>query len=252
MERVVIVTGAAQGIGLEIVRRFLIEGEKIGFNDCNQESIRIGVKKLPQGYDDNLLTCLADITDRGQVVNMIDSVLKKWGRIDIVVNNAGIYPNHRFLQMSEENWDRVMDVNAKGIFLVSQAAAQKMISHRIQGHIINISSGSYHIAREGCAHYCASKAAGVMLTKVMAMELASYGIQVNAVAPGLIKVESLDLSPDYLQETLRQIPSGRLGSPEDVAEIVFQLANMNTDYITGAVIAVDGGLALGRYGIPHS
>lgn len=252
MERVVLVTGAAKGIGFEIARRFLIEGANIAFNDLTQEEIQTGVKKLPPGYESHLLMCPADIAVRAQVENLVDRIMLTWGRIDIVVNNAGIYPSHRFLEMSEADWDRVMDVNAKGIFLVSQAATRKMISQGIRGHIINISSGSYHNAREGSAHYCASKAAGIMLTKVMAMELARHGIRVNAVAPGLIEVESMDLNPDYLQATLRQVPAGRLGRPEDVAEVVYLLASIDTDYITGAIIAVDGGLGLGRYGIPRS
>jgi NAD(P)-dependent dehydrogenase (short-subunit alcohol dehydrogenase family) len=252
MKKVALVTGAAKGIGFEIARRFLSEGVDIAFNDLTMEKIHRGIGKLPPGNESHLLACPTDIADRAQVDGMIEQIMARWGRIDIVINNAGIYPTHPFLEMGEEDWDRVMDVNAKGMFLVSQAAARAMIAREIHGHIINISSGSYHNAREGSAHYCASKAAGVMLTRVMAMELARYGIRVNAVAPGLIEVESPGLNPDYLQATLRQIPAGRLGRPEDVAEVVFRLAQMNTDYITGAVIAVDGGLALGRYGIPLS
>src|SRR5574341_174723 len=148
MERVVLVTGAAKGIGLEIARRFLIDGAYLAFNDRTQEDIQIGIEQLYTGYKTHLLTCSADVTVREQVERMIDSIMLTWGRIDIVVNNAGIYPSHQFLEMSEADWDRVMDVNAKGVFLVSQAAARKMVSQGIRGHIINISSGSYHNARE--------------------------------------------------------------------------------------------------------
>jgi 3-oxoacyl-[acyl-carrier protein] reductase len=154
--------------------------------------------------------------------------------------------------MNEEDWDRVFAVNTKGVFLVSQAAARHMVATRNRGQIIIISSGSYHRARVGCAHYCASKAAVTMFAKVLAMELAPYGIRVNVIAPGLIEVNSETLSEEYKDATLRQIPIGRLGRPEDVAEVVFSLATFQTDYVTGAVLSVDGGLSLGRYNVPRS
>jgi 3-oxoacyl-[acyl-carrier protein] reductase len=292
MNEVVLVTGAAKGIGFEIAQRFLAEGARVAVNDCLEEQLKESVEQLslrtsrnlsqgdlqqvlspavrqplqarpgqaPDGLSgdscaptsDRVMGIAADVSSAYQVNQMLELVLRQWGKLDILVNNAGIYPSHPFLEMDEDEWDRVMDVNAKGMFLVSQSAARKMVEGGIRGHIINISSGSYHVAREGSAHYCASKAAEIMLTKVMAMELARYGIRVNAVAPGFIEVDSMQVNPSYAGATLNQIPCGRWGRPTDIADVVYHLASMDTDYITGAVIAVDGGLALGRYGIPRS
>ena len=250
--KVVLVTGAAQGIGFAIAKHFFVAGGRVALNDRTPELVADGLARLVPGVDKRVLSCPADVTDSAQVRWMIDQIVDAWGKIDLVINNAGVYPNHLVLEMKEEDWDRVMDVNAKGIFLVSQNAARHMVMSGNPGQIINISSGSYHNARVGSAHYCASKAAGIMFTKVLAMELAPYGIRVNAVAAGLIEVDSATLEEDYKKATLQQIPCGRLGRPEDVAEAVFSLATLATDYVTGAVLAVDGGLALGRYGIPRS
>lgn len=250
--KVVLVTGAARGIGFAIATRFFQAGAWIAFNDRTPELVADGLARLASAEDKRVLGCPADVADSAQVRGMMDQIVATWGRVDLVINNAGIYPNCLVLEMTEENWDQVMDVNAKGMFLVSQAAARHIVSSGKRGQIINISSGSYHNARVGSAHYCASKAAGIMFTKVLAMELAPYGIRVNAIAPGLIEVDSENLEDDYKKATLQQIPCGRLGLPEDVAEAVFSLATLATDYVTGAVLAVDGGLALGRYGVPRS
>jgi NAD(P)-dependent dehydrogenase (short-subunit alcohol dehydrogenase family) len=248
--KVVLVTGAAQGIGLAIVRKFLVEGAFVALNDLSTANVRTGLNQLRAFEEARVMGCPADVTDSAQCQDMIDQIVAHWGRIDMAVNNAGIYPSHPVLEMTEDDWDRVMDTNVKGMFLISQAVARQMVAQGIQGQIINISSGSYHRGRVGSAHYCASKAAGVMFTRVLAMELAPYGIRVNAVAPGLIDTGLLEVDEAYIESTLRQIPAGRLGRPEDVAEAVVSMAAMGTDYVTGAVLSVDGGLALGRYGIP--
>ena len=252
MQPVVLVTGAAKGIGFEIASRFLRDGAFVAFNDQTPELVRSGMGKIMTAQPGQVMGCIADVSEAKQVEAMVTQVVQSWGRIDILVNNAGIYPSHSFLEMTETDWTRVMDINAKGIFLVSQAVAREMISLGRGGQIINISSGSYHSARLGAAHYCASKAAAIMLTKVMAMELAPYHIRVNAVAPGLILVDDMELNPQYIDSTIRQIPAGRAGTPQDIAEVVFQMTQIKSDYLTGAVIAVDGGLTLGRYGIPMS
>jgi 3-oxoacyl-[acyl-carrier protein] reductase len=248
--QVVLVTGAAQGIGLEIARQFLVEDARVALNDRSAERVNEGLRQLDFHDEPYLLGCTADVTVQPQIREMIDRIVKKWGRIDILVNNAGIYPSQSVIEMTEDEWDQVMDTNVKGMFLVSQAVARHMIEQGTRGQIINISSGSYHRGRVGSAHYCASKAAGEMFTKVLAMELAPHGIRVNAVAPGLIDTGTLNLDEGYLESTRRQIPVGRLGRSEDVAAAVLGLAAMTTDYITGTVLDVDGGLALGRYGIP--
>jgi 3-oxoacyl-[acyl-carrier protein] reductase len=249
-DQVVLVTGAAQGIGNAIARQFFDEGAQVALNDLTAARVEAGVRHLTSLDDPRLFGYPADVTDALQCQTMIDRISEQWGRIDIVVNNAGVYPSQPVTNMRESEWDHVMDTNAKGIFLVSQVVAKLMMEQGIRGQIINISSGSYHRGRVGSAHYCASKAAGIMFTKVLAMELAQYGIRVNAVAPGLIDTGTLDLDQTYIEATRRQIPSGRLGRAEDVASAVLGLAAMTTDYITGAVLAVDGGLALGRYDVP--
>jgi len=252
MQPVVLVTGAAKGIGLEIASRFLTEGALVALNDYSPELVHSGLEIMLPMHSGRVIGCIADVSDAVQVRAMINQIIKSWGRIDIAINNAGVYPSQAFLEMNEADWTHVMDVNAKGVFLVSQAVAREMVARGEGGQIINISSGSYHSARVGAAHYCASKAAAIMLTKVIAMELAPYHIRVNAVAPGLILVDDMELNPQYIESTVKQIPAGRAGTPQDIAEVVFQVSQVESDYLTGAVIAVDGGLALGRYGIPMS
>lgn len=245
-------TGSAQGIGYAVAEQFLHEGANVVLNDVSRTQLDNAMKRLTLFGEGNLLPIVADVRYPMQCQDMVERVIEHWGHIDILVNNAGIYPSNPVLEMTEEDWDRVMDTNAKGVFLVSQSVARKMIEHRIRGQIINISSGSYHRGRVGSAHYCASKAANVMFAKVLAMELAPHGVRVNTVAPGLIDTGTLDLDEAYIESTQRQIPAGRLGTSRDVAAAVLGLAAIESDYITGAVIAVDGGLALGRYGIPMS
>lgn len=245
--KVVLVTGAAQGIGLAIVKAFLEAGARVALNDQSQIQVDTGLQKLTD-RSDHLAGVVADVTQRDQVDAMIHSLIERWHRLDILVNNAGLYPVTPFLELDESEWDRVLNVNLKGVFLVSQVAARLMVQGGTPGVIVNISSGSYQTARLGCAHYCASKAGVVMLTKVMAMELAPHGIRVNSVAPGLIHVpESMTpVDPDYAAATLSAIPWQRLGRPEDVAQAVLLLCAEEADYITGAVLAVDGGLSAGR------
>jgi NAD(P)-dependent dehydrogenase (short-subunit alcohol dehydrogenase family) len=249
LDQVVLVTGAAQGIGLAVSRAFLSEGARVALNDLTPERVQAARRAIGRP-EDVLLGCPADVTEPAQVEAMVQSILDHWQVVDIAVNNAGVYPSRRIVDMSPGEWDRVMDVNAKGTFLVSRSVARAMIQRGTAGQIINISSGSYHRGREGSAHYCASKAAVIMFTRVLAMEVAPCGIRVNAVAPGLVDTGTLELDPAYIQATRAQIPAGRLGRPEDVAAAVVGLAAMDTAYITGAVLAVDGGLSLGRYGIP--
>jgi NAD(P)-dependent dehydrogenase (short-subunit alcohol dehydrogenase family) len=244
--KVALVTGAAQGIGLAIVKQFLAAGARVVLNDRTPDRVAAAIRRL--GAQPNLFAAAADVVHRAEVEAMVASAADKFGRLDIVVNNAGLYPVTPVLDMSEAEWDTVLDVNLKGTFLVSQAAARRMVRQGSGGAIVNIASGSHKIARIGCAHYCASKAGVVMLTQVLAMELAPHRIRVNAVAPGLIEVpEPLTPSaPDYVAATLAVIPAGRLGTPDDIAHAVLMLSDAEADYITGALLAVDGGLSVGR------
>lgn len=251
---VVLVTGAGSGIGLSIARQFLKAGATVIVNDIGPQQVEAGLTALASDSRDCAHGFAADVRDPDQVRAMVASITARHGAVDILVNNAGVYPDSLALEMTVEEWDQVMDTNVKGAFLVSQAVARAQVARGGGGCIVNIASGSYASAREGCAHYCASKAALVMLTKVLAMEFARHRIRVNAVAPGLIDVRDSGstLSDAYMQATLSQIPWSREGRPNDVAHAVLMLALPEADYITGAVLAVDGGLSLGRYGIPRS
>ncbi len=250
----VLVTGSGSGIGLSVAKHFLDRGATVLVNDVSDERIQGGFDSIPEEQRPRVLRFAADIRDDAGVAAMVQHMLDECGRLDAVVSNAGIYPTTPFLQLDVAEWDAVMDTNVKGAFLVTQRAAQTMVASGTGGQIITISSGSYASAREGCAHYCASKAALVMLSKVMAMELAREGIRVNIVVPGVIDVgsEVNPLGAAYKSATVRQVPSGRLGNPDDVAHTVIHIAAPELSYMTGALIAVDGGLSLGRYGLPLS
>ncbi len=245
--KVALVTGAAHGIGLGIAGQFLEAGARVVLNDRAAANVDAGLRQL-DGPQASLHGFAADVTRKDQVEAMVADAASHFGRLDIVVNNAGLYPVTPVLEMSETEWDAVLDVNLKGTFLVSQAAARLMVRQGSGGAIVNISSGSHKIARIGCAHYCASKAGVVMLTSVLAMELAPHRIRVNAVAPGLIDVPdpAYPGSPEYTAATLAVIPAGRLGTPDDIAQAVLMLCADGTDYITGALLHVDGGLSVGR------
>jgi 3-oxoacyl-[acyl-carrier protein] reductase len=252
-DRVVLVTGAAQGIGLAIAEAFLRAGARVVLNDRTPERVQIGIESL-SAWKAKIHAGPADVARRDEVMGLVDGAVDAFGQLDIVINNAGLYPVTPVLDLTEEEWDQVQDVNLKGTFLVSQAAARHMVRRGEGGQIVNIASGSYKTARLGCAHYCASKAGVVLFTQVLALELAPHQIRVNAIAPGLIEVpESLTpVTSDYAAATLNVIPWGRLGKPEDVAGAVLMLCSEHAGYVTGAVLSVDGGLSAGRLPTPQS
>ncbi len=253
-DKVALVTGASSGIGFRIARQFLESGAMVMLNGIGRKKLdsaldRLGpLREKAAGFE-------ADVRRKDQVDAMFDALLARWGRIDILVNCAGIYPSVQLTEMPEEQWDAVLDVNLKGPFLTSQRAAREMIARGQGGKMVNISSGSWKNARVGSGAYCASKAGLVMLTAVFAQELGPHKINVNSVAPGLIEVEwetTTDQTRAYHQATVRQTPWGRIGKPEDIANMVLMLCSPESDFVTGTVVSVDGGLLAGRYGIPVS
>lgn len=246
----VLVTGAARNIGLAIARAFLERGARVLLFSLTESKLRAAVASLGPELRSRALAQVGDVRDRRAVDAALAKMVDAWGGVDVAVNNAGVYPTHSVLDMTEDDWDWVMDVNAKGTFLVSQACARRMIEQGTGGHIINISSGSYRFGRIGCAHYCASKAAQVMLTQVLAMELAAHGILVNAIAPGLIENEHV--TPEYREAFSRIVPLGRIGRPEEIAAAVLMLVSSGCGYLTGQTISVDGGVSAGRFGLPLS
>jgi len=248
-EKKVLVTGAGHGIGRAIARAFIGEGALVAINDIIPDRVAAVVEKLGS----HCCGVAGDISDTEEARSVVSRAAGELGGMDIVVSNAGLYPSHAFLEMEINDWDRVMAVNVRGTFLICQAAAQRMVENKQAGVIVTISSGSARFARVGSAHYCASKAAIVMLTRVMALELAPYRIRVNSVSPGIIDIPGgQPLSETYKAAMTRMVPWGRMGNPEDVANVVLLVSDPAAEYMTGQVIPVDGGLSSGRYGIPVS
>lgn len=242
----VLVTGGATGLGLAVARAFGARGAGIALNDLREERVERACNMLRdegfqcQGYS-------ADVRDAAAVGAMLDAVAADLAVPDIVVANAGLYPNTPFLDLTEEEWDRVMDTNVKGTFLVCQVAARMMRDAGQPGHLVVVSSGAAKQAFWGWSHYCASKAAVAMLSSAMALELGAHGIRVNAVLPGYIDVDEggSHLSESYRQAARTSIPLGRPGTPEDVANAIVLLSSPLAGYVSGAAIAVDGASGVG-------
>jgi 3-oxoacyl-[acyl-carrier protein] reductase len=243
-DRVVLVTGGAHGIGLAIVRAFAQAGAKVIVADQREADATRAASTITSEMGTEGLAVAVDVRDAAAVYAAVQRALAHFGRIDVLVNNAGIYPNTPVLEMDENEWDAVFDTNVKGMFLMSRAVGRAMVTRG--GRIINISSGAAESGRVGAAHYCASKAAVNMFTRVLALELAPHGIVVNAVGPGLIEVPGWSLSQDYIDAIVSTNPMGRIGQPEDVAQAVLYLASPSATYITGTTLYVDGGSLAGR------
>jgi NAD(P)-dependent dehydrogenase (short-subunit alcohol dehydrogenase family) len=244
--RVVIVTGAGHGIGRAIAAAFAAAGAAVVLADIDTDRAQEVGAELGRRFDARTLPVATDVRDSVSVAAMVERAVAACGQIDVLVNNAGIYPNTPVLDISEGEWDAVFDTNVKGMFLASQAVAQQMVKQGSGGRIVNISSGSATSGRRGAAHYCASKAAVNMLTRVLAIELAPHDIVVNAVAPGLIEVPDWSLREEYIKALVAATPLGRVGQPEDVARAVLYLASPQASYIAGTVLGVDGGSQAGR------
>ena len=191
-----------------------------------------------------------DVTKKEEVNKMILAAVEKWGKVDILVNNAGIAQFFPFLEMTEKDWDRTLDINLKGYFLCAQAAAKEMAKQK-SGVIINIASvamGQQGIGFPNIAHYCASKGGIVGMTEALAVELAPYNIRVNAVAPGMIETLMLDpikKDPKMMKEMLARVPMHRLGKAEEVSNLVLFLASDQSSYMTGSTVVIDGGWLAG-------
>jgi 3-oxoacyl-[acyl-carrier protein] reductase len=249
-DRVVLVTGAGAGIGQAIARAFHEAGARVALGDVREAPLQRAASALGAG----VFAQVVDVREAGAVARFVEAAEKALGPVSVAVANAGIYPNSPVLEMTVDEWDRVMETNVRGVFLTCQAAARRMVASKTPGKIITISSGAYNSGRVGASHYCASKAAVVMFTKVLALELAGQHVNVNCIAPGLITVnsESSPVSAEYVAALTKQIPWGRAGVPADIANAALFLASPFAEYMTGEVLAVNGGTSAGRAFLPLS
>lgn len=243
-KKVALVTGAGRGIGRAIALALAKEGAEVILNCCGSKERAEEVKKEieEQGGSAKVYPC--DVSDFSACEIMCQDVIREYGRVDILVNNAGITKDGLIMGMKEEDFDAVIRVNLKGTFNTIRHLSRQMQKQR-RGRIINIASVSGVLGNAGQANYAASKAGVIGLTKTMAREFASRGITVNAVAPGFVDTEMTQVLSEKIKErACSQIPLGKFGKPEDIAEAVAFLASDRAGYITGQVLSVDGGMSM--------
>ena len=241
--QVAIITGGARGIGREIALAFANEGADLALFDVNPEQLERTAQEL-RALGQRAEGLTVDVTDGKQVDDGVAKVLDKLGRIDILINNAGITKDGLLIRMDDAQWDRVLNINLKGTFLCTRAVAKHLLKQR-RGRIVSIASIVGIIGNPGQANYAASKAGIIGMTKSVAKELASRGVTCNAIAPGFIKTEMTDALPEQAKQRLMDaIPMGTLGEPWDVAQAALFLVSDSARYVTGQVLVVDGGLAM--------
>lgn len=244
--KVVLVTGGARGIGKEIAKKFAKEGFNVVVNYVSRnteiEPLIWEIKQQAKGKEIKVMAIGGDVTNATCCAQMIEQVKNELGRIDVLVNNAGITKDNLLMKMKEEEFDRVLEVNLKGTFQVSKQVIPIMIKQK-KGKIINISSVVGIVGNAGQCNYAASKAGMIGFTKSLAKEVASRNILVNAVAPGFIKTDMTEvLKEEIKQEINKQIPLKRMGYPSEIANTVYFLGSDENSYITGQVLQVDGGM----------
>ncbi|GAB6165089.1 3-oxoacyl-[acyl-carrier-protein] reductase [Thermostilla marina] len=241
--RTALITGAARGIGKTIATTLAKNGANIACVDVNPEALETAVEEIRAlGVEAEGYTC--DVTDSSQVDETVKALVKRFGGLDILVNNAGITRDGLLLRMKDEQWDAVLNVNLRGTFLFSRAAARPLMKSKC-GRIVNIASVSGLMGNPGQANYSASKAGVIGFTRTISKELAARKVTVNAVAPGFIATEMAHaLGEEILERIQQETPLGRLGDPQDVADAVLFLVSDAAEFITGTVITVDGGLTV--------
>lgn len=237
-DKVALITGSAQGIGKSIAQALAAQGAKVVISDINLELAQTTAKE----FGPDTLAIKLNVADQADVEAGVKQVIEKLGKIDILVNNAGITKDTLLMRMKKDMWDAVININLTGVFNCAKAVATPMMKQR-SGKIINIASIVGQMGNAGQANYSASKAGVIGFTKTVAKELASRGITVNAIAPGFIQTAMTDKIPEDIKKKMQeQIPMGKLGQPEDIAKATVFLASSDADYITGQVIAVNGGM----------
>jgi 3-oxoacyl-[acyl-carrier protein] reductase len=242
-QRVILITGASRGIGRAIALHLAGPGIVLLLNHYDPDPAMAGqTLKDVEAKGAKGKICYFSVADFQEVQSQIEGLLKEWGRIDVLINNAGITRDTLLMRMKEQDWDLVLSINLKGVFNCTQAVIRSMIRNK-SGKIVNVASIAGAIGNAGQCNYAASKAGIIGFTKSIAKEVASRGIQVNAIAPGFIETEMTAVLPDSVrQDYLRSIPMGRSGQPEEVAELVAFLVSKASDYITGQLIHISGGM----------
>jgi glucose 1-dehydrogenase len=244
--KVALITGASSGIGKAIAIEMGHQGASVVVNYIGKANAANEVVHTIEQTNggSGAIAIQADVSRRGDVADMVSQIIKKWGHIDVLVNNAGIEKEDPFLEKTEDEWDKIIDVNLKGAFLCTQLAAREMAKKK-RGTVINISSVHEDLPFPGYAAYCASKGGLRMLCRDLALELAKYNINVVNVAPGAINTpinERTMSDPEKILALKREIPLGRVGEPSEVAKLVCFLASDDGSYITGTTVVIDGGL----------
>ena len=242
--KVALITGASRGIGLTIARRLGAAGARIVVNDIVFREGPEAVIEAMKAVGAEARTFESNVTDSTQVEEMFQTIQEEWDGVDILVNNAGITRDGLLMRMSDEQWDSVLNVNLKGAFLCSRAAVRGMMRKR-WGRIISLSSVVALAGNPGQVNYAASKAGLIGLTRTLSREVASRNITVNAVAPGFIATDMVEVLSDEMKaKVMERIAMGRFGTAEDVAGVIAFLASEEASYVTGQVIGIDGGLSL--------
>lgn len=243
LNKVAIVTGGGRGIGEATAKKFAKEGAKVVLADINDEDVNKTVNEIVENGG-KAVGINVDVTNTESVNKMIEFTLEKYGRLDIIVNNAGITMDSTLLKMTEDQWDKVIDVNLKGVYICGQAAAKVMVEQG-SGVILNASSVVGVYGNFGQTNYAATKWGVIGMTKTWAKELGKKGVRSNAVAPGFIATPMVKKMPDKVIDMMKsKAPLGRLGEPEDIADAYAFLASDEAKFITGAVLEVTGGVVL--------
>jgi 3-oxoacyl-[acyl-carrier protein] reductase len=244
--KVAIVTGSGRGIGKAIAMKLAENGATVVINDVGDSAPAEQTAAEIKNLNRQAMAIMADVSSSADVAKMVETAIAAYGKVDILVNNAGITRDQLTMKMTDEEWDKVLAIDLKSVFLCTRAVLRPMLKQR-SGRIISMSSVVGIIGNAGQANYAAAKAGIIGFTKTIAKEVASRGITVNAVAPGFIDTPMTQVLPEERKQALmNNIPLGYLGTPRDIAETVAFLASEEARYITGQVISVDGGISLGK------
>ena len=245
--KVVLVTGSDSGIGRGIAIEFAKQGATVVINYAHNQEKANEVKQTIEQNNGKAIVIQADVSQYQQAIGLVQQTVEQLKRLDVMVNNAGMEIHAAFLDVTEEHWDRVLNVDLKGAFFCAQAAAQQMVKSKTPGRIINISSVHEDIAMPNNSPYCCAKGGLRMMTRTVCQELSPYNITVNNIAPGAILTpidSDVEADPEKMKALLAEIPLHRMGQPEEIGKLAVFLASDAASYITGATYVIDGGLSV--------